>query len=106
MTRGLWLIFLEVTVLRCLSYQFNADYHVTMLLVIWALGWSMIVLSGLLWLPAWAILSFGLLLVAGHNLLDSVVPAGWVWDILHNPAAFRFHGASLHANCRPVWMKD
>jgi uncharacterized membrane protein len=84
-TRGLWLIVVEVTVLRCLSYQFNVDYHVTMLLVIWALGWSMIVLSGLLWLPAWAILSFGLLLVAGHDLFDGVASANPLWVVLHRP---------------------
>src|SRR4030088_3524992 len=41
-TRGLWLIFLETVVVRCLAYQFNFDYRVTMLLVLWALGWSMI----------------------------------------------------------------
>src|ERR1051325_8428267 len=41
-TRGIWLIFLEVVVLRCFSYQFNFDYRVTMLIVLWALGWAMI----------------------------------------------------------------
>src|SRR6478672_1242400 len=41
-SRGIWLIVLEVTVLRCLAYQFNFDYRVTMLLVLWALGWAMI----------------------------------------------------------------
>src|SRR5260221_11456980 len=45
LTRGLWLIFLETVVVRCLAYQFNADYRVTMLLVLWALGWAMIVLA-------------------------------------------------------------
>src|SRR5437868_12250708 len=44
-TRGLWLIFLELTVFRCLGFQFNFDYHVTLLNVLWALGWAMIVLS-------------------------------------------------------------
>ena len=28
-TRGLWLIFLEVTLFRCLGLQFNFDYHLT-----------------------------------------------------------------------------
>src|SRR3954451_9366162 len=50
--RGLWLIFLELTLFRCLGFQFNFDYHVTLLNVLWALGWSMIVLSALLHLPA------------------------------------------------------
>ena len=49
---GLWLILLELTVIRCLAYQFNFDYRVTMLLVLWALGWAMIALAGLVWLPA------------------------------------------------------
>src|SRR5690349_14592059 len=44
-TRGLWLIFLELTVTRCLGWQFNFDYHVLILVVLWALGWAMIVLS-------------------------------------------------------------
>jgi uncharacterized membrane protein len=50
-TRGLWLIVLELTLLRCLGYQFNFDYRLTMLLVLWALGWSMIALAGLVHLP-------------------------------------------------------
>src|SRR5271169_3034036 len=54
-TRGLWLIFLEVTVTRCLGWQFNFDYHMTLLLVLWALGWAMIVLSALVYLPAWVV---------------------------------------------------
>src|SRR6478609_2663272 len=41
-TRGIWLIVLEVTVAR-FFWQFNVDYHVTFLTVLWALGWSMIV---------------------------------------------------------------
>jgi uncharacterized membrane protein len=49
--RGLWLIFLEVFVLRCFGLQFNFDYQLTMLVVIWALGWAMILLSALVYLP-------------------------------------------------------
>ena len=45
--RGVWLIVLELTVIRCLGFQFNVDYQVTMLVVIWALGWAMVVLSAL-----------------------------------------------------------
>jgi uncharacterized membrane protein len=84
-TRGLWLIFLEVVVMRCFAYQFNFDYKVTMLLVLWALGWAMITLSGLVYLPASVVTAFGVLLIVGHNLLDSVRSANPLWVILHSP---------------------
>lgn len=84
-TRGLWLIFLETVVVRCIAYQFNADYRVTMLLVLWALGWSMIVLSTLVRLPASLVTALGALLIVGHNLFDSVKWASPLWSILHSP---------------------
>ncbi|HEX9085519.1 MAG TPA: heparan-alpha-glucosaminide N-acetyltransferase domain-containing protein [Gemmatimonadaceae bacterium] len=84
-TRGMWLIFLEVTLVRCFSYQFNFDYRVTMLLVLWALGWAMITLSALVRAPASVATGFGALLIAGHNLFDSVRSANPLWAILHSP---------------------
>ena len=84
-TRGLWLIFLELTLIRCVGYQFNADYQVTMLVVIWALGWAMVLLSALVWLPTPAVLVVGLVMIAGHNLLDGVRSAHPLWVVLHSP---------------------
>lgn len=84
-TRGLWLIFLEVVVSRCLGMQFNFDYRVTLLIVLWALGWAMIVLAGLVYLPAWAVTAFGVVMIATHNLLDGVMSMNPVWSILHAP---------------------
>lgn len=84
-TRGLWLIFLELVVCRILGWQFNADFHVVLLIVLWALGWSMITLSALVYLPAWAAATFGIVLVAGHNLFDTVQSTSWWWSILHVP---------------------
>jgi uncharacterized membrane protein len=84
-TRGAWLILLEVTVLRCFAYQFNVDYHVTMLIVLWALGWAMIVLSLLVWLPTPIVLAFGVVLIAGHDALDSVESTNPLWTVLHSP---------------------
>src|SRR5581483_792814 len=89
-TRGLWLILLELTVLRCLSYQFNFDYHVTFLLVLWALGWSMITLSALVYLSPIAVMAIGVVLIVTHNLLDPIRAAslgafGPIWSILHAP---------------------
>lgn len=84
-TRGFWLIFLDIVVCRCLGMQFNFDYRVTLLIVLWALGWAMIVLSGLVYFPAWLAATFGLVLILGHNLLDGVVSMNPIWTILHAP---------------------
>ncbi len=52
LTRGVWLVLLELTIARCFGYQFNVDYRVTMLVVLWALVWSMIALAAVVHLPA------------------------------------------------------
>ena len=83
-TRGLWLIVLETVVTRCLGWQFNFDYHVLMLIVLWALGWAMITLSVLVYLPAWAVATFGVVMIATNNLFDSVDSSNWLWTILHS----------------------
>ncbi|MDB4882869.1 MAG: hypothetical protein JWL95_1635 [Gemmatimonadetes bacterium] len=74
LTRGLWLIVLELTVMRFL-WQFNVDYRLTLLTVLWALGWSMIVLAALVWLPASVTTAIGAVMIVTHNLLDAVTPA-------------------------------
>jgi uncharacterized membrane protein len=84
-TRGLWLIVLELTIVRGIAYQFNFDYRVTMLLVLWALGWAMMVLAGLVFLPAPFIAVIGIVMIAGHNLLDPIPPTNPIWAILHGP---------------------
>jgi uncharacterized membrane protein len=88
-TRGAWLLFLELVVMR-FALQFNFDYHVTIITVLWGLGWAMIVLAGLVWLPLWAIALFGLVLVLGHNTLDNIDPDTLgsfrpLWVVLHQP---------------------
>jgi len=89
-TRGIWLIALDLVVLRCLGWQWNFDFFVTILLVLWALGWAMITLAVLVrWYPVVSAV-FGLTLIAGHNLLDGVNPAVFgaaapLWRILHQP---------------------
>ena len=65
------------------STQFNVDYQVTLLVVIWALGWAMVALAALVWLPVPAVLAVGLAMIAGHNLLDGVRSANPLWVILH-----------------------
>jgi len=92
LTRGLWLLFLELVVMR-FALQFNFDYQITIITVLWALGWSMIVLAGVSRLPVWAIAAFGVVLVAGHDALDKLSPGmgahpgllGGLWTVLHQP---------------------
>jgi uncharacterized membrane protein len=84
-TRGLWLIFLELALFRCLAEQFNFDYHVTIITVLWALGWAMIVLSILVYLPPSVVTTFGVVMIATHNLFDSIKTANPLWSILHSP---------------------
>jgi uncharacterized membrane protein len=84
-TRGVWLIFLELTLFRCLGLQFNFDYHLTVLNVLWALGWAMIVLSLLVHVPVSLTAAIGLAMIAGHNLLDSIQSVNPIWSALHSP---------------------
>ena len=84
-TRGLWLIFLELVVVRCFGWQFNFDYHLVLLNVLWALGWAMITLSALVYLPASVVAAFGVVMIATHNLFDSVQSSNPIWSILHSP---------------------
>jgi uncharacterized membrane protein len=89
-TRGLWLIFLEIVIVRDLGWQFNFDYRLTVLNVLWALGWAMIFLSALVRLPAWMVTAIGAAMIVTHNLLDGVQSASLgvlapLWNVLHAP---------------------
>jgi len=84
-TRGVWLLFLELTFFRCFGLQFNFDYHFTLLNVLWALGWTMIILSVLVHLSTATTFMIGVVMIAGHNLLDPIRSSSPVWVILHSP---------------------
>jgi uncharacterized membrane protein len=76
-TRGLWLIVLEFTLVR-LGATFSVDYHfLGMMQVIWVIGVSMIVLAALIHLPLHVIAGFGVAMIALHNLLDRFQVQGW-----------------------------
>jgi len=94
-TRGLWLILIELTLLR---FVFFLDYRYTnaffLLNVIWMLGLSMIVLAVLVHLPPKILIPLSIVVIAGHNLFDGINAqrfgqAAWVWNILHQPGVFR-----------------
>lgn len=90
--RGLWLIFLELTVVN-FSWFFNFRFSFILLAVIWTLGVCMICLAGLLFLPRKIIFVIGILLVASHNLLDQIHypennAMGFFWGLLHDQKFF------------------
>lgn len=71
LVRGAWLILLEMTVVR-FSWTFNFDYaHYALAGVLWVIGWCMILMAGLVFLPVPAIGVFGALIVAGHDVMDA-----------------------------------
>jgi len=76
-SRGLWLIVLEFTLVR-LGATFSVDYRfLGMMQVIWVIGVSMIVLAALIHLPLRVIAGFGVAMIALHNLLDRFHVQGW-----------------------------
>src|ERR1700722_3201261 len=70
-TRGLWLVFLEWTVI---GFGWSFGFFPFMQ-VIWAVGWAMIGLGLLIELPAWAIGGVGAAIIGLHNLLDPIKAA-------------------------------
>jgi uncharacterized membrane protein len=68
-TRGLWLIVLELTVMR-LAYNFNFDQNVPFfLLVLWGLGLCMVVLAAVVRLPIPAIAALSVATIVLHHLV-------------------------------------
>jgi len=67
-TRGLWLVFLELTFLR-LAWTFNLDFaHYLLAGVIWMLGWCMVLMAAFVRLPIMVNAIAGIALIALHNL--------------------------------------
>jgi uncharacterized membrane protein len=103
--RGLWLVLLEIVVVRVLV-TFEADFisFLGFLQVIWVLGVSMIVLAALIHLPVRAIAIFGAAMILLHNLLDGISVPAWqgpgspvgiidrLWMVLHQGGAFPVAG--------------
>lgn len=92
LTRGVWLILLDIVVV---SPIWGLELGSFDLGTLWAIGFSMIVLAGLLWLPPRGVLLVGALILLGHNLLDHVQASefgnwGPLWNILHEPGALPF----------------
>jgi uncharacterized membrane protein len=94
LTRGFWLVLIEVTVVR-LGWTFSFDVSYFLMQVIFAIGMSMIALAAFVHLPRWAIATIGLGMILGHNALDGIKAAqfgAWapLWNVLHEPEILKF----------------
>lgn len=83
--RGIFIIFMEVTFV---SFTWFGSFDVLGLQVMWAIGVSMLVLALCCRLPIKVIGLIGLVMVCGHNLLDSIQiapdePGFVLWTVLH-----------------------
>ena len=81
-TRGLLLVVLELTIIRA-SWTFGVDYSAFILAgVIWMLGWCMVLMAPLLWLPVWAIGALGIAIAAGQDVFRAL-PPHWLSQLLY-----------------------
>jgi uncharacterized membrane protein len=97
LTRGLWLIVLELTVLR-FAFFLTLDAGPFLMTILWAIGGSMIVLSALVHIPTRWLMPLSLVVIATHNLADSVTAAslgawGPLWHVLHQPGVITLGSA-------------
>ena len=100
-SRGTWLIVLEVTILRLIFFsQISFTTSPVILIILWAIGLSMIALAGLIYLPMRVLAAVSIAIMTLHNLVDSVSAerfgrAAWIWDILHQQNVLTFHGINF-----------
>lgn len=85
--RGVLLILIQISVEK-LAWNFRPDFLQIEGGVLWAIGWSMIALAGLIKFPLTWVGGFGLVMILGHNLFDgvnteSLGALGSWWAILH-----------------------
>ena len=113
-TRGVWLIAVEIVVLHLLIW-FNVDYSFLALLqVIWVLGLSMLCLAAIIHLPRPAIATFAVAMIAFHNLLDGIHVQDWqgpaspvpsasakLWMVMHQAGFFPV----LSSSSPLVWLE-
>ena len=102
LSRGLWLVILELTVMRlAMNFTFSLNFP-WLLLVVWALGISMMALAAVIWLPRPVLLAVAVIVIALHNTLDGVQAAQFgafagAWNVLHQPGVFMAGGLLVFA---------
>lgn len=89
--RGLWLIFAEVIIIS-FGWRFQMNFNPILFQVIWLLGASMIFLAVFVHLPKKVMIALCLIVIFGHNLLDSYNfdQLGGLWNVLHLRGVIEF----------------
>ncbi|HEV7766739.1 MAG TPA: heparan-alpha-glucosaminide N-acetyltransferase domain-containing protein [Thermoanaerobaculia bacterium] len=91
--RGLGLVLLELTLIR-FTWTFNFDYaHYTLAGVIWAIGWSMVILAVLVFLPSRVVAAIGVAIIVGHNMIPNIEDPSWLLRVLY--AGWMFEAGSV-----------
>lgn len=103
--RGAWLILVEIIVVT-FAITFDINYSFIILQVIWAIGISMVILGVMVRLPFYVILSVGVVIVAGHNVLDYYEAShkggfAWYYDMLHRQSVFNIGSGRTLFNFYP-----
>ncbi|MDP4286278.1 MAG: heparan-alpha-glucosaminide N-acetyltransferase domain-containing protein [Bacteroidota bacterium] len=104
--RGLWLIFVEVAIFN-LFLTFDPSYSFIAVQVLWVIGFSMIILSVIIYLPLPVIFFTGMIIVVGHNFLDAfdysrpAIPPVW-WGFLHQQSFFPYGHNRIFAFLYPL----
>ena len=109
-TRGAWLILLELTMLR-VAWTFNVEFgRYNMAGVIWVIGCCMILLALLVRLPIAIIGGIGVSIMAAHNLLDPLLfspeigqsPMAGLWKIFY--IGFYAGPLAIGGSGPPLWV--
>jgi len=87
LTRGIFLIILEFTVVK-FAWHFEYNHHQFGLLVIWALGVSMISLIPLLFIPRPLVFALGIILILTTGFLNPNFFNSLIWHILSAPGTY------------------
>jgi uncharacterized membrane protein len=92
--RGLWLVLLELTLIH-LAWFFGFSYRIVFLQVIWAIGWSMVALAPLVFLPPRAVAVLGVAVIALHDAANELAaglpsPLLFLWKAVHEPGMLEF----------------
>ncbi len=99
-TRGPWLVLVELVVMRlAINFTFSPNYPV-LLLVLWALGISMVAMAALVHLPIRLLAVFAVVVMALHNTLDGVQAAQFgalagLWNAVHQVGVFFVGGVPI-----------